>query len=345
MIINTDTPGENPYVISHQTIPDHAVFITPPPSIKDKVPAVPKRQVISRPPPQHAGVNIPGGSYPPDSGNIQDIISHHIHQSAETTGHNGRPNANNERYHHDNNKYNGQPFPNQQGNQNYRPPIKDLTKPPPIIIAKTTGRPQTFSDSYRNRPTKLTNSNVIPPVSPDSYHDQGDYDIPGYPHSTNGGIDRYDTNIGHTNRDVPYNVRSTNKNEPSLFDTHNRLQPIIIDDGNVYNKGDRNTRGNKNTYNRRADINQPNYVDSTHFTEANAIDPNDYKFYSFITKNPTPTSVRHQRPTTTRRPQPYSPTRSNPKPTNVPGPYTTRKIYAYKPHISVVPSSTPNSIR
>ncbi len=57
----------------------------PPNIFKDRVPPLGNdrenvqskpRSPIRRPPPKHKGVNIPGVTHPPDSGSIQDIISH-----------------------------------------------------------------------------------------------------------------------------------------------------------------------------------------------------------------------------------------------------------------------------
>ena len=125
---------EKPYRKPYQTIPDHAVFITPPPPINgDGGHSVPQRPAINRPPPKHAGVNIPGVAYPPNSGNIQDIISHHNSDPLEGQRRNDRAKASNRLY-----------------DQNFRPPIKDLTDPPPIIIGKTTIRP----NSFKNQQTK-----------------------------------------------------------------------------------------------------------------------------------------------------------------------------------------------
>ena len=245
---------EKPYRKPYQTIPDHAVFITPPPSINGNGgQSAAQRPTINRPPPKHAGVNIPGVAYPPNSGNIQDIISHHNSDTLESQRRNDRTKASNRLY-----------------DQNFRPPIKDLTDPPPIIIGKTTIRPNSFK-----------NQNY-------------------------GGIEN------------PYRSKPSVDNQQNIFDTHNRLQPIILEDAYSQNKGDDRKHENMKNTNRRIDINQNVYNNRAPHQPSNAIDPNDYKFYSFVTDSPKSITTRRPLHTTTARPLPYSPTR----PASI---YTTRR--------------------
>ena len=333
------TPEEKPYKQPHQTIPDHAVFITPPPSIHGGGQSQAKRP-ISRPPPQHAGINIPGLSYPQNSGSIQDIISHHISQPSSEENNNGRVQNKNRR--HEKNKYNQNYLNLNNGKtQSFRPPIQDLTKPPPIIIGQTTERsPQHENKKYKNRLRKNYNHPVISPVTPTPYHHQNlgqnSYPLP----PSHDGIDRYDTNV----RDdavhrKPYPSHPTNEQPLNLFDTHNRLLPIIIDDSSAQDNRDR-TQHAKN-YNRRIDTSQHYYDDrSAAMQPVNAIDPNDYKFYSFVTDSPKQVVTRRTVLTTTERPIAYTPTRAPPS-------YTTRRTYTYKPYQAYAPSpklttSSPN---
>ena len=214
------------------------------------------------PPPKHAGVNIPGVAYPPNSGNIQEIISHHNSDTLEGQRRNDRAKASNRLY--------DQKANNRIYDQNFRPPIKDLTDPPPIIIGKTTIRPNSFKN-------------------------------PNY-----GGIEN------------SYRSKPSVDNQQNIFDTHNRLQPIILEDTYSQNNGHGMKHENVKNTNRRIDTDRYVYNNKVPHQTSNAIDPNDYKFYSFVTDSPKPITTRRPLPTTTPRPLPYSPTRPAPS-------YTTRR--------------------
>ena len=228
--------------------------------------------------------------------------------------------------------------PNKSSNQNFRPPIRDLTKPPPIIIGQTTERPASFHNKkYDHNPINKNKIHVIPPVNPDPYHKQK-YAQNNYNQPTNGGIDRYDINVRDDAEFERPNGKPTIQHQPNLFDTHNRLQPIIIDDFSATDLGNRNKNNlNAKNYNRRIDTNRNYYNDGASIRPINAIDPNDYKFYSFVTESPKPTATRRPIPTTTTRSTYYTPTRS-------PAVYTTRRTYTYKPSKEYAPTPRPSTI-
>ena len=145
-----------------------------------------------------------------------------------------------------------------------------MTDPPPIIIGKTTIRPNSFK-----------NQNY-------------------------GGIEN------------SYRSKPSVDHQQNIFDTHNRLQPIILEDTYSQNNGDGMKHENVKNTNRRIDTNRYVYNNKVPHQTSNAIDPNDYKFYSFVTDSPKPITTRRPLPTTTPRPLPYSPTRPAPS-------YTTRR--------------------
>ena len=308
-----------------QTIPDHAVYISPPSSVQGDSQ---NKRPINRPPPKHPGVNIPGVSYPPNSGSIQDIISHHTSEDNDRDSNRGSQNID-RRYDRYNSKNNRDSPNSNSGTQNFRPPIRDLTQPPPIIIGKTTERPNNrYSDNndkkYNNHPYNRNKLHVIPPpVSPEPpYHN---YERP----SSHDSIDRYDGSVrDDAGYQRPHHVPTSGEHQPNLFDTHNRVQPIIIDDfsPSQHGNGRRRQAANTKDYSsRRVDTSRNYYNEGNSLQPINAIDPNDYKFYSFVTESPVANVNRRPPPTTTRRTTYYTPTRPTPA-------YTTRKQYTYKPH-------------
>lgn len=320
------------------------MFISPPTSIHGESQ---EKKPINRPPPKHPGVNIPGVSYPPNSGSIQDIISHHTSQNSEgNDNHNNRGSQNiDRRYDRYNSNTNRNTFNSNNGKQNFRAPIRDLTKPPPIIIGKTTERPfpdygNTNEKKYNNHPYNNNKLHVIPPpVSPEPpYHNSQNYGQNNYERPSNDGIDRYDGDVGYQR---PHHIPTNGVHKPNLFDTHNRVQPIIIDDFSApqEEKVHRRQSANAKDYNnRRIDANPHNYNGGTSLEPINAIDPNDYKFYSFVTESPGATvNRRPPQPTTTKRTTYYTPTRPTPA-------YTTRKRYTYKPYQVYPPTSKPTTI-
>ena len=315
-----------------QTIPDHAVFISPPSSIDGDTP---NNRPINRPPPKHPGVNIPGISYPPNSGSIQDIISHHNGKGDERNNYQESQDID-RRFDRYNTKHNRNKDNSNNGKHNFRAPIRDLTKPPPIIIGKTTERPtnhygNNHENKYNNRHNNKNKLHVIPPpVSPEPpyrNHGQNNFERP----SAHDRFDRYDGDVrDDAGYQRPHHVPTSGEHQPNLYDTHNRVQPIIIDDFSSpaqNGNGRRRQSANAKDYsNRRVDTNPKHYHDGNSLQPISAIDPNDYKFYSFVTENPGSGVNRRPPPqTTTRRTTYYTPTRPTPA-------YTTRKRYTYQPY-------------